>query len=83
MLGTLNISDAYMDMLCTLPYEDKLKLITKLANSLKQAVAPTMKAKKDVFASFSSDWGEGMDTEDYADMLRSGNVESARIVETW
>ena len=29
---------------------------------------------KDVFARFSSDWGGDMSTEDYADMLRSGNL---------
>lgn len=38
---------------------------------------------KDIFARFSSDWGGNMPTEDYADMLRSENVESTRTVETW
>lgn len=32
---------------------------------------------------FYSDWGDGMTTEEYADMLRSGNVENTRIVGDW
>ena len=35
------------------------------------------------FACFSSDWGGEMSTKDYADMLRSENVESRRTVDTW
>jgi hypothetical protein len=37
---------------------------------MKTAIAPKAKAK-DVFAGFSSDWGEGMTTEEYSDMLRN------------
>ena len=65
-----------------LPNEDKLDLISKLVKSMKKAV--TVKKKpKDIFARFSNDWGGDMATEDYADMLRSENVESTRTVETW
>ncbi|MBQ2109737.1 MAG: hypothetical protein II476_07015 [Bacteroidales bacterium] len=57
-------------------------MISKLVKSMKKAV--TVKKKpKDVFARFSNDWGGDMTTEDYADMLRSENVESTRTVETW
>lgn len=82
MIGSLRASDVYMDMLETLPNEEKLDLISKLVKSMKKAV--TVKKKpKDIFARFSSDWGEGMTTEDYADMLRSENIESTRTVDTW
>ena len=82
MVGTINVNDAYLEMLGTLPDEDKLDLISKLLKSMKKAVS-VKKAPKDVFARFSSDWGGNMTTEDYADMLRSENAESTRTVETW
>ena len=82
MVGTINVNDAYLEMLGTLPDEDKLDLISKLLKSMKKAVS-VKKTPKDVFARFSSDWGGNMTTEDYADMLRSENVESTRTVETW
>ena len=45
-----------MDILETLPNEEKLDLISKLVKSMKKAV--TVKKKpKDIFARFSSDWG--------------------------
>ncbi len=82
MIGTLRVSDVYMDMLGTLPNEEKLDLISKLLKSMKSAVA-VKKEPKDIFARFSSDWGGDMSTEEYADMLRSENVENSRTVETW
>ena len=82
MIGSLRASDVYMDILETLPNEEKLDLISKLVKSMKKAV--TVKKKpKDIFARFSSDWGGDMTTEDYADMLRSENIESTRTVDTW
>ena len=69
-------------MLGTLPREVKIDLITKLAKSMKDAVTPK-KETETIFAHFSSDWGEGMSTEEYADMLRSENVVSTRTVEDW
>lgn len=71
-----------MDMLETLPDEEKLDLISKLVKSMKKAVT-VKKNPKDIFARFSSNWGGDMTTEDYADMLRSENVESTRTVDTW
>ena len=82
MIGTVNVNDVYMDMLGTLPNEDKLDLISKLVKSMKKAVAIT-KEPKDVFARFSGDWGEGMTTEEYSDMLRSENVGEVRTVDSW
>ena len=82
MLGSIRVTDIYMDMLGTLPNEDKLDLISKLVKSMKKAVGTTTQSK-DIFASFSGDWGGDMSTEDYADMLRSENVESSRTVDTW
>jgi hypothetical protein len=82
MVGTLRVSDVYMDILGTLPNEDKLDLISRLVQSMKKAVT-VKKEQKDIFARFSNDWGGNMTTEEYADMLRSENVESTRTVETW
>jgi hypothetical protein len=82
MIGSLKASDVYMDMLETLPDEEKLDLISKLVKSMKKAVT-VKKNPKDIFARFSSNWGGDMSTEDYADMLRSENVESTRTVDTW
>ncbi len=82
MIGTLRTSDVYMDILGTLPNEDKLDLISKLLKSMKKAVT-TKRETKDIFARFSSDWGGDMTTEEYADMLRNENVENTRTVETW
>ena len=82
MIGTLKTSDVYMNMLDSLPNEDKLDLISELVKSMKKAVG-TKKESKDIFAGFSSDWGGDMSTEDYADMLRSENVEGSRTVENW
>lgn len=82
MIGTINVNDVYMDLLGTLPNEDKIDLITRLVKSMKKNVA-VKKESKDIFASFSSDWGGDMSTEDYADMLRSENVEDIRTVDTW
>ena len=82
MVGTLRVADAYMDMLGTLPNTDKIDLIARLIKSMKKAVTVPAE-KKDVFARFSTDWGGNLSTEDYADMLRSENVESTRTIETW
>ena len=82
MIGTINVNDVYMDLLGSLPNEDKIDLITRLVKSMKKTVS-AKKEPKDIFACFSSDWGGDMSTEDYADMLRSENVEETRTVETW
>ena len=82
MIETLTVSDIYMDILGSLSNEDKLDIISKLVKSMKKAVKPTSKTK-DVFAGFSSDWGGDMSTEEYADLLRSENVENTRTVDAW
>ena len=82
MIDTLKVSDVYMDMLRSLPNDEKLDLISELIKSMKKVVS-IKKESKDIFARFSNDWGGDMSTEDYADMLRSENVESTRTVETW
>jgi soluble P-type ATPase len=82
MIGTLRASDVYMDMLATLSNEDKLDLISELVKSMKKVVKVRTESK-DIFANFSSDWGGDMTTEEYADMLRSENVENGRTVDSW
>lgn len=82
MVGTFDINNAYMDMLATLPNEDKLDLISRLIKSMKSAFA-SKNNTEDIFAGFSGNWGEGMSSEEYADMLRSENISMARTVEDW
>ena len=82
MIGTINVNDVYMDILSSLPSEDKLDLISRLVKSMKKAVV-SKDEPKDVFAHFSSEWGGDMTTEAYADMLRSENVENTRTVGNW
>ena len=82
MVEVLRISNSYMDMLGNLPNEDKIDLITQLVKSIKKTVRPA-KETKDIFARFSTNWGGNMTTEEYADMLRSENIESTRTVEAW
>ncbi len=72
MVGTLDINNAYMEMLGSLSNEDELDLISKLVKSMKKAVTKPSEPA-DTFAGFSSDWGDGMTTEEYAEMLRKGN----------
>ena len=82
MIGTFNINDAYMDILATLPNEDKLDLISRLVNSMKKAVSKT-KEPADQFSGFSNDWGGDMTTEEYSDMLRNKNIDNYRTIEAW
>lgn len=82
MTETINVSDVYMDMLGTLPNEDKLDLISKLVKSMKHAVIPKAESK-DIFSTFSKDWGGDMATEDYANQLRHENVELTRTIDNW
>lgn len=56
MVGSININDVYMDILNKLSNEDKLDLISRLVKSMKRDVS-TKAVRKDVFASFSTDWG--------------------------
>ena len=71
-----------MEMLGILPNEDKLDLISKLVNSMKNVITPKVKTN-DIFASFSDDWGDGMSSEEYADMLRYDNLSTPRSVDDW
>lgn len=71
-----------MEMLATLPNEDKLDLINRLVNSMKKAVGKA-KEPTDQFSGFSKDWGGDMSTEEYSDMLRNENIENYRTIEAW
>lgn len=82
MVGSININDVYMDILNKLSNEDKLDLISRLIKSMKRDVS-TKVVRKDVFAGFSTDWGDDIPTEDYAKMLRSENIGDSRTVENW
>ena len=58
MVGTLRVSDVYMDILSTLPNEDKLDIISRLVQSMKKAV--TVKKSRKTFLPVSPTIGEAI-----------------------
>ena len=59
MIGTLKASDVYMDLLETLPDDEKLDLISKLVKSMKKAVAVKRSRRTSSPASLVTGWGYG------------------------
>ena len=71
-----------MDIISTLPYNVKLYIRSKLIDSLKRDAA-NEELTEDPFATFSSNWGKGMSTEEYSEMLRTENIAENRDIELW
>lgn len=74
-MGTLNITDIYMNALSLLSDEEKLDLISKLTNSMmrkhkRKAPAGGMA----VFDCFHKDWGGDKSPENIAENLRNSRV---------
>ena len=55
MITNLSITDMYMSVLSSLSIEEKLDLIAKLTNSIRNP-KETKATEDDLFASFSGDW---------------------------
>ena len=82
IMGTLSITDIYMNALSSLSDEEKLDLISKLTSSMmhkhrRKASADCMK----VFDSFHKDWGGDKAPEDIAEELRGSRVFSRKVPE--
>lgn len=73
----------YMSVLSSLSIDEKLDLIAKLTNSIRN---PRMKEQKmeaeDPFACYKGNWGDGMSAEEYADSLRQSH-RFTRKVDSW
>lgn len=76
MITNISVTDMYMSMLSSLSIDEKLDLIAKLSNSIRNQKEE--KAKDiDLFSCFSGDWS-GISAED----LRESRT-FTRTVETW
>lgn len=76
MITNLSVTDMYMSMLSSLSIDEKLDLIAKLSNSIRNQKEE--KAKDiDLFSCFSGDWSD-ISAED----IRESRT-FTRTVETW
>ena len=76
MTGTCSVTDMYMVVLSSLSNSDKLDLIAKLSNSMRDS-ANTKRMRPNLRTCFKGDW-----SSIEADSLRSHNYHG-RTVETW
>ena len=76
MITNLSITDMYMSVLSSLSVDEKLDLIAKLSNSIREKKEESV-IEKDPFACFSGDWND-ISAED----LREART-FTRTVETW
>ena len=76
MVGTRNITDMYMVVLESLSNSDKLDLIVKLSNSMRNG-ADKKRIRPDLRTCFKGDW-----TDVDADSLRENDYHG-RTVENW
>ena len=76
MIGTRSITDMYMVVLASLSNSDKLDLIAKLSNSMRDE-ADKKRVRPNLRTCFKGDWSN-ID----ADSLRSHDYHG-RTVETW
>lgn len=76
MIGTRNITDMYMVVLASLSNSDKLDLITKLSNSMRDD-ADKKRMRPNLRTCFMGDWSD-VDADD----LRTHDYRG-RTVESW
>lgn len=76
MIGTRNITDMYMVVLASLSNSDKLDLISKLSNSMREG-ADQKRMRPDLRTCFKGDWSD-VD----ADSLRNHEYHG-RTIEVW
>ena len=83
MVGNISITDMYMSVLSSLSVDEKLDLIAKLTNSIRNAHTKERTIEmEDPFACYEGDWGENMSAKEYADDLRKSRT-FIRTVDTW
>lgn len=76
MITNLNVTDMYMSVLSSLSIDDKLDLIAKLTDSIRNKKEVKI-ADEDLFAGFSGDWNDIS-----AESLRESRT-FTRTVDTW
>ncbi|KAB3731177.1 hypothetical protein HKQ50_07085 [Bacteroides vulgatus] len=71
MVRNISITDMYMSVLSSLSVDEKLDLIAKLPNSIRNTYTKEQDIEtEDPFACYEGDWGGNMSAEEYADDLR-------------
>ena len=76
MITNLSVTDMYMSVLSSLSIDDKLDLITKLTNSIRNKKEVKI-SDEDWFASFSGNWNDIS-----SESLRESRT-FTRTVDTW
>ena len=83
MVGNISITDMYMSVLSSLSVDEKLDLIAKLPNSIRNTYTKEQDIEtEDPFACYEGDWGGNMSAEEYADDLRKSRT-FTRTIDTW
>lgn len=71
IVRNISITDMYMSVLSSLSVDEKLDLIAKLPNSIRNTYTKEQDIEtEDPFACYEGDWGGNMSAEEYADDLR-------------
>ena len=82
MVGGLSITDMYMSVLSSLSVDEKLDLISKLSNSIRELRKKESVAEADPFACYKGDWGSELSPSEEAERLRAERT-FTRSVEPW
>jgi hypothetical protein len=83
MVGNVSITDMYMSVLSSLSVDEKLDLIARLTNSIRNAHTKEQNVEtEDPFACYKGDWGERMSADEYVDNLRKSHT-FTRTIDTW
>lgn len=82
MIKNLSITDMYMSVLMSLSVDEKLDLISKLTDSIRNKNHTKTMEATDPFACYNGDWGNELSPEEYADNLRKSHTFN-RTVDAW
>ena len=81
MITNLSITDMYMGVLSSLTNDEKLDLIAKLSDYMREK-KDSNRNIKEIFASFNEDWGGNGTPEEIAEDLRKSRI-FTREIEEW
>ena len=82
MIKNWSITDMYMSVLISLSVDEKLDLISKLTDSIRNNKQTKVLESADPFACYKGDWGNEISPEEYALNLRKSHTFN-RTVDTW
>lgn len=82
MIKNLSITDMYMSVLISLSVDEKLDLISKLTDSIRNNKRTETLESADPFACYKGDWGNELSAEEYAENLRKSHTFN-RTVDIW